>query len=62
LIVVIGANDKRQVTVAISSSTIGTPLPIQVIFTKKTNGSLPLANEKKLQCQSNSWQFAFTSN
>jgi hypothetical protein len=39
-----GMEDKRQITVAVSSSAVGTLLPFQVIFTRTTNRTLSPSN------------------
>jgi hypothetical protein len=50
-VAIIGQGDKRQVTVAVSSSSAGDILPFQVIFTRTTRKSLPLMNKGRKLCE-----------
>ena len=61
-VAVIGIEDKRQVTVAVSSSLSGNILPFQVIFTGTTTRSLPPMNQGRKKCEEAGWHITHTSN
>jgi hypothetical protein len=45
--------DKRQITLVVSSIVDGFPLPLHIIFTSTTNKTLPLNNGSKTMCINN---------
>jgi hypothetical protein len=47
--------DKKQVTLVVSSTANGNILPGQVVFTSTTHRCLPPLNEGKLKCINSSW-------
>jgi hypothetical protein len=57
-----GMEDKRQVTVTVSSSAAGTLLPFQVIFTGTTSRTLPPSNSGRRECEAAGWHLTFSSN
>jgi hypothetical protein len=57
-----GMEDKRQITVAVSSSAAGTLLPFQVIFTGTTSRTLPPSNLGRRECEGAGWDLTFSSN
>jgi hypothetical protein len=54
--------DKKQVTIVVSSASNGNLLLGQVVFTHITHRCLPLLNEGKLKCINSSWDFTFSEN
>ena len=52
-VAVIGAEDKRQITVCLASSLDGELLPLQLIFQGKTDRSLPPATAYSLSSRAN---------
>ena len=61
-VAVTGIEDKRQVTVAVSSSLSGNILPFQVIFTGTTSRSLPPMNLGRKMCEEVGWHITHTTN
>jgi hypothetical protein len=61
-VLVHGQDDKRQITVSISSSANGDLLPFQVIFTGTTSRSLPPQNEERLRCEEDGWHLTYNGN
>jgi hypothetical protein len=61
-VAVVGQEDKRQVTVAVSSSSAGDILPFQVIFTRTTKKSLPPMNKGRRLCENAGWDITNLSN
>jgi hypothetical protein len=57
-----GVDDKRQITVAASSTTNGQVLPFQVIFQGLTSRTLPPMNEGRQVCEDAGWHLTYTSN
>ena len=57
-----GIEDKRQITVAVSSSATRHVLPFQVIFQGFTPWSLPPLNDGRHECINNGWHLTFSSN
>ena len=58
---VVGLEDKRHVTVCVSSTSDGVLLPMQVIFMDKTKHSLPTTFDAKL-CLDHGFHFTMTCN
>jgi hypothetical protein len=54
--------DKRQITVGVSSAATGFILPFQVIFQGLTSRSLPPLNDGKHECLKNGWHLTFSGN
>jgi hypothetical protein len=54
--------DKRQVTLVVSSATNGNLLPRQVVFIGTTHRCLPPSNEGKLKCINLGWDFTLSEN
>ena len=61
-VVVIGIEDKRQVTIVVTSSLSGNILHFQVIFTGTTSRSLPPMNLGRKTCEEIGWHIIYTSN
>jgi hypothetical protein len=61
-VLVHGQEDKRQITVSVSSSADGDLLPFQVIFTGTTSRSLPPQNEGRLRCEEDGWHLTYSGN
>ena len=57
-----GIEDKRQVTVVVSSAANGNILHFQVIFQGLTPRSLPPKNDKRIACENNGWHLIFFIN
>ena len=57
-----GIEDKRQVTVVVSSSADGDLLPFQIIFSGKSTRSLPPSNKGRQDCESEGWHVTHTEN
>jgi hypothetical protein len=54
--------DKRQITVRVSSATTGEVLPFQIIFQGLTSRSLPPLTDGKRDCLDNGWNLTFSGN
>jgi hypothetical protein len=54
--------DKKQVTLVVSSITNGNIFPRQVVFICTTHRCLPPSNEGKLKCINSSWDLTFNEN
>jgi len=54
--------DKKQVTLVVSSTANGNIFPGQVVFTSTTHRRLPPSNEGKLKCINSSWDLTFSEN
>jgi hypothetical protein len=52
--------DKKQVTLVVSSTANGNIFPGQVVFTSTTHRRLPPSNEGKLKCINSSWDLTFS--
>ena len=61
-VAVIGVEDKRQITVTVSSSAAGNLLPFQVIFGGKSIRSLPPLNQGRKLCEDAGWHITNTEN
>ena len=61
-VLVHGMEDKKQVTISVSSSASGNLLPFQVVFTGLTDKSLPPRNPGRLQCEGAGWQLTCSKN
>jgi hypothetical protein len=57
-----GVEDKRQITVGVSSVAIGEVLPFQIIFQGLTSRSLPPLTDGKRDCLDNGWNLTFSGN
>jgi hypothetical protein len=57
-----GMEDKRQITVAVSSSAVGSLLSFQVIFTGTTSRTLLPSNMGRRECEAARWHLTFSSN
>jgi hypothetical protein len=61
-ILIHGANDKRQITVSVSSSATGNVLPFQIVFTCSTTKCLPPLNVGRIACEEAGWHLTFSEN
>lgn len=61
-VVVTGIEDKKQVTVVVSSSLSDNILPIQVISTWTTSMNLSSMNLGQKMCEKTGWHITYTSN
>jgi hypothetical protein len=61
-VLVHGQDDKRQITVSVSSSAAGDLLPFQAIFTGTTYRCLPPQNEGRELCEEAGWHLTYSSN
>ena len=52
--------DKREVTVVVSSTANGNRLHFQVIFQGLTPRSLPPKNNERVTCEDNGWHLTFS--
>ncbi len=59
---VLGIEDKRQITIVVSSSTERSLLPLQVVFQGTTNHTLPPMNHGRKQCSLISFHLTYNSN
>ena len=57
-----GQDDKRQITVAVSSAASGKCLPFQAIFQGITNRSLPKLEGGRYDCEHARWNLTFSHN
>ena len=57
-----GAEDKRQITVAVSSAANGHCLPFQVIFQGATTKSLPKQLAGRAECEQSGWNITYSHN
>jgi hypothetical protein len=57
-----GLEDKRQVTVVVSSAATGEVLPFQVVFQGLTSRALPPLNDGKRECVDCGWDLTFSHN
>lgn len=60
-VLVHGVEDKRQITVSVSSSAAGDLLPFQLVFTGLTQRSLPPRNNGRIACEEAGWQLTCTN-
>jgi hypothetical protein len=61
-ILIHGADDKRQITVSVSSSAAGNVLPFQIVFTGSTTKCLPPLNVGRIACEEAGWHLTFSEN
>ena len=61
-VLVHGVEDKRQITVSVSSSAAGNLLPFQLVFTGLTQRSLPPRNTGRIACEEGGWHLTCTNN
>jgi hypothetical protein len=61
-VLVHGQDDKRQITVSVSSSAVGNLLPFQAIFTSTTHRCLPPQNEGSELCEEAGWHLTYSGN
>ena len=61
-VLVHGVEDKRQITVSVSSSVTGNLLPFQLVFTLLTQRSLSPRNIKRVACEEIGWHLTCTNN
>lgn len=54
--------DKRQITVSVSSSAAGNLLPFQLVFTGTTDRSFPPRNEGRQMCEDAGWHLTYSNN
>ena len=54
--------DKRQITVSVSSSAVGDLLPFQLVFTGLTQRSLSQRNSGRIACEEAGWHLTCTNN
>jgi hypothetical protein len=59
---VLGIEDKKQITIVVSSSTKRSLLPLQVVFQGTTNHTLPPMNHGRKQCSLISFHLTYNSN
>ncbi len=59
---VLGFEDKRQVTMVVSSKIIRDLLPPQIMFIGSTTRTLPPNNNGKTSCINDGWDFTFDDN
>ena len=59
---ILGMEDKRQITVSVSSSAAGNLLPFQLVFTGTTDRSLPPRNEGRQMCEDVGWHLTYSNN
>jgi hypothetical protein len=59
---VLGIRDKRQITIAVSFSTDGNLLPLQIIFIGSTIRCLPPRSVGKVYCLTTSFHFMYFTN
>jgi hypothetical protein len=59
---VLGVEDKRQITMVVSSLANGYLFPRKVIFTSIMHKCLPPSNEGKIKCINSSWHLTFSKN
>jgi hypothetical protein len=57
-----GIEDKRQITVSVSSTAAGGLLPFQVVFTGLTQRSLPPRNSGRIGCEDVGWHLTSSNN
>ncbi len=58
----LGLEDKRQMTMVVSSSATKDLFPPQIIFTNFTPKTLPPNSNKKTYCINDDWDFTFSEN
>jgi hypothetical protein len=61
-VLVHGNEDKRQITVSVSSTAAGGLLPFQVVFTGLTQRSLPPRNSGRIGCEDAGWHLTSSNN
>ncbi len=59
---VLGIEDKRKITIVVSSSAEGSLLPLQVVFQRTTNHTLPPMNHGRKQCSLIGFHLTYSSN
>ncbi len=59
---VLGIEDKRKITIIVSSLAYGSMLPLQVMFQSTTSWALPPMNEGKKNCLSSGFHLTYNSN
>ena len=59
---ILGMEDKRQITISVSSSTAWNLLPFQLVFTWTTNKYLPPRNEGRQMCEDIGWHLTYSIN
>ncbi len=57
---VLGVEDKKQVTLVVSSTSNGNLFLGQVVFTRTTFRCLPPSNEGEQKCINSSWDLTFS--
>jgi hypothetical protein len=61
-VLVHGIEDKRQITVSLSSTAAGNFLPFQVVFIGLTQISLPPRNSGRIGCEEEGWHLTSSNN